>query len=125
MPDTRPTQTLPLQGDDGDRDEPTRTGQHRRASNWVDDRERDQTAEQQHDCEDDRQQQAHLLLAALALNAEPERYREQREAHRAAERDLHRAGLLHATTDPERPHIVHDVRFSLRYFNAPEDDARR
>jgi hypothetical protein len=64
--------------------------------------------------------QAHMLLAALALNADPERYRRQREAHHDAERDLQRAGLLHTDSGPDRPSIVHDVRYGLRYFNTPD-----
>jgi hypothetical protein len=63
-----------------------------------------------------------MLLATLAFNNEPDRYLDHREAHRDAERDLKRAGLVHADGGPHRPRVSTDVRFSLRYFNAPEGD---
>lgn len=63
--------------------------------------------------------QAHMLLAALALNTEPDRYLHHRDQHPDAELDLKRAGLLHADGGPHRPSVDQDVRFSLRYFTLP------
>jgi hypothetical protein len=65
-------------------------------------------------------EQAHLLLAALALSTEPDSYLDYREAHLDAERDLKRAGLVHAENGPHQPCVGPDVHFSLRYFTAPD-----
>ena len=64
-------------------------------------------------------EQAHVLLASLALSGDPQDYLDERDAHPAAERDLKRAGLLHTENGPHRPRVQPDVWFSLRYSNAP------
>ena len=48
-----------------------------------------------------------MLLAALAFTPEPERDLDHREAHRDHERDLKRAGLIHADGDPASPGTSH------------------
>lgn len=66
-------------------------------------------------------EQAHMLLAALAFNDDPDNYVEHRRAHPDAEDGLKRAGLVHAANGPHQPRVEADVRFSLRYFNSPAD----
>jgi hypothetical protein len=64
-------------------------------------------------------EQAHLLLAALALSTEPDSYLDHRETHLDAEHDLKRAGLIHPENGPHQPSVGPDVHFSLRYFTRP------
>lgn len=54
------------------------------------------------------------------LSNEPGSYLDHRDAHLDAERDLKRAGLVHAENGPHQPRVGPDVRFSLRYCNAPD-----
>jgi hypothetical protein len=66
-------------------------------------------------------EQADALLAVLALRCAPEDYLSQRQDHLDAERDLKRAGLIHAEHGPHRPEAHVDVLYSLRYWNTPDE----
>jgi hypothetical protein len=50
----------------------------------------------------------------------PSHMKAHRETHLDAERDLKRAGLVHAENGPHQPSVGPDVHFSLRYFTAPD-----
>jgi hypothetical protein len=72
-----------------------------------------------------RREHAEMLLAVLALRSDPDDYLAHRADHLDAERDLKRHGLIHTEHGPHHPETHADVRYSLRYWNTPEDPQER